>query len=192
MTIRELRQQTGLSQSKFATQYGLNLRTLQAWERGARNAPESVLLELNRKINRNNTPLRILRCIEDDIPFDTFRSEICHEYKYVGDDYRFCEIMIESDMINNLWNKNWRAKALYMMAIMDFIADKYDVDPPKDYDEIRNQKLKDPLIPQSIRILDRIGEKDYFDKAIKECSEHPVGKFFYKYNIIEKELTDVV
>ena len=192
MNIKELRQQTGLSQSKFATQYGLNLRTLQAWERGARNVPDSVLMELNRRINRKNIPSRILRCMEDDISFDNFRSEICHEYKYVGDDLSFCEIVIENNMINSLWNKNWHAKALYMMAIVDYIADKYGVDPPNDYDTIRNKKLKDPLIPQSIRILEKIGEKNIVERAIKECREHPVGKFFYKYNIIEKELADVI
>lgn len=192
MDIKEIRKQTGLSQSKFAAEYGLNVRTLQAWERGARNAPDSVCQELRKKINKRNLTSRIVRCMEDDIPFDTFRSEISHEYKYINDDYRFCEIIIESKIVDELWEKHRNAKAFYMMAILDFIADKYGVDPPADYSEIRNRKLKDMLLPQSIRILENLGRKEETEKLIKECSSHPVGKYFYRYNIIEKEFTDAV
>ena len=50
MTIKELRQLTGLSQSKFANKYHLNVHTLQEWERGRFDAPEHVLYLLERII----------------------------------------------------------------------------------------------------------------------------------------------
>lgn len=52
MTIKELRERTGLSQSKFANKYGIPVRTLQGWEAGKR-VPDYVI--------------RLLaRCVEED------------------------------------------------------------------------------------------------------------------------------
>lgn len=50
MTIKELRSLTGLSQSKFANKYNLNLWTLQEWEQGRTRTPECVLFLLERLI----------------------------------------------------------------------------------------------------------------------------------------------
>jgi len=51
MTIQELRKSMGLSQSKFAKYYGLNIRTLQDWERGRCNPP-SYLVDLLVRLNK--------------------------------------------------------------------------------------------------------------------------------------------
>ena len=41
--IRELRKNTGLSQSKFAARFGVPVRTLQQWEQGQSAPPEYVV-----------------------------------------------------------------------------------------------------------------------------------------------------
>lgn len=46
-TIKELRQKSGLSQSKFAAKYHIGLTTLQHWEQGVTKTPEVVLYLLN-------------------------------------------------------------------------------------------------------------------------------------------------
>ena len=57
MTILELRQKTGLSQSQFAKYFHLNVRTVQTWEQGTRKTPDYVIwlitrvIELEEKIN---------------------------------------------------------------------------------------------------------------------------------------------
>jgi putative transcriptional regulator len=57
MTILELRQKAGLSQSKFAKRFHLNVRTVQTWEQGTRKTPDYVIwlitrvIELEEKIN---------------------------------------------------------------------------------------------------------------------------------------------
>lgn len=43
VTILELRKQTGLSQSQFAKEFHIQLKTLQSWEQGWRNTPEYIL-----------------------------------------------------------------------------------------------------------------------------------------------------
>ena len=43
-TIKEIRQSTGLSQTKFGeVMYGIPMRTIQDWEQGKRQCPEYVL-----------------------------------------------------------------------------------------------------------------------------------------------------
>ena len=50
MTIQELRKSTGLSQSKFAKTYHLNLSTLKAWEQGIYETPERFIYLIGRII----------------------------------------------------------------------------------------------------------------------------------------------
>lgn len=47
ITIKELRESTGLSQSKFAEKYHIPVGTLQHWEQGVRKPPEYVVYLLN-------------------------------------------------------------------------------------------------------------------------------------------------
>lgn len=50
MTILELRQKTGLSQSQFAKRFHLNVRTLQTWEQGTRKTPDYIIWLIARVI----------------------------------------------------------------------------------------------------------------------------------------------
>ena len=43
MRIKELRKQTGLSQTKFGELFGIPLRTIQGWENEQRTPPEYVV-----------------------------------------------------------------------------------------------------------------------------------------------------
>lgn len=54
MDIKELRARTGLSQSKFAEEYGIPLGTLRHWETGERTAPHYVMDLLKRAVDTNN------------------------------------------------------------------------------------------------------------------------------------------
>lgn len=60
MDIKDIRQTTGLSQSKFAEHFGIPVRTLQQWEQGKSSPPDYVanmmayILELEYKLNGHN------------------------------------------------------------------------------------------------------------------------------------------
>jgi DNA-binding transcriptional regulator YiaG len=43
MTIKEIRQASGLSQAKFAEKHGIPVRTIEDWEAGRRKPPEYVV-----------------------------------------------------------------------------------------------------------------------------------------------------
>ncbi len=53
VTIKGLREKTGLSQSKFAEKYRLTKWQVQKWEQGQRNVPESMLYLLERVVNED-------------------------------------------------------------------------------------------------------------------------------------------
>ena len=48
MFVKDLREKTGLSQSKFALKFHLNVSTLRTWEQGVRVCPEHVLYMMTR------------------------------------------------------------------------------------------------------------------------------------------------
>lgn len=50
MTVKELRKKTGLSQSKFAEKYKINLWTLKNWEQGKGEPLQAVVHLLTRVI----------------------------------------------------------------------------------------------------------------------------------------------
>ena len=50
MEVRELRLQTGLSQSKFAIMFDIPISTLKDWEQERRNPPAYVMKHLEKSI----------------------------------------------------------------------------------------------------------------------------------------------
>lgn len=52
MTVKELRQQTGLTQGEFAARFQIPLRTLQHWESGDRMPPDYVVKLLAYRIEK--------------------------------------------------------------------------------------------------------------------------------------------
>lgn len=50
MTIKELREQTGLTQKQFAEKYHFTLRQVQSWEQGYRETPSCILYLLEQVI----------------------------------------------------------------------------------------------------------------------------------------------
>ena len=48
MQIKQLRQQTGLSQNQFAALFKIPVHTLQQWEQGLRKPPEYVVFMIEK------------------------------------------------------------------------------------------------------------------------------------------------
>lgn len=53
ITCKEIRSITGLSQKKLGDLYSIPLRTIQNWEQGTNEAPEYVLLLLERAVRED-------------------------------------------------------------------------------------------------------------------------------------------
>jgi len=70
VSIKELRNQTGLSQSEFAKKFHLNKGTLANWEQGFRNPPDYILYMIKTIIDQENT----LNSIETLIRAEKFKD----------------------------------------------------------------------------------------------------------------------
>lgn len=119
--------------------------------------------------------------------FDLFKSNICHRVKDMGD-IPFIIELLENDQIRKLYEKNWHLEAFYLLAMLDYLSRINNIPLCEEYDDLRCQRLRDPLYPSSILALDAVSpnaraKETYAEKAIPE---------FLRFNIIESEIRDVI
>lgn len=54
MTFKELREKSGMNQTKFAEYFGIPRRTVQNWELGLRTCPDYLLNLMKYKLEKEN------------------------------------------------------------------------------------------------------------------------------------------
>lgn len=119
--------------------------------------------------------------------FEWFKSEVCHHLKFLGDK-AFVLSLIENDYITTLWDIQWYAESLYLLAMLDILSKKYDVPLYNRYDFYRKQKLANPLYPKDVIYKDKLmPELKYRERILNECNPE-----FLKYNIVEGDIYDVI
>ena len=124
---------------------------------------------------------------ETRIDFELFKSEVCHLLKELGDT-EFIISLLESDTIRKYYDKQWYPEALYLLAMLDYVSRVNAVELCADYDDLRNQKLQETIYPSSIIAQALItGDETIKDKAIEESIPE-----FIRFNIVEKDIRDVV
>lgn len=122
---------------------------------------------------------------------DLFKSEICHMLKRLGDYEFICEI-IKDNWVEYFFNKEWYFEALYILAMVDYLTYIYKAPIYEPLNKYRQYKLSEPVFPTSMIMFDKMnGDDKEKQNALKECSEDECGRFFLKYNIVEKDIRDV-
>lgn len=48
ITVKSLRERSGMSQSQFANYFEISIRTVQSWEQGLRTPPDYVILMMEK------------------------------------------------------------------------------------------------------------------------------------------------
>lgn len=167
------------------------------------NIPYTTLLELvNNKSKFENCSIKTINKLavvlnisigdlisnelEYRMPFNEFRSEICHQLKYLGD-IGFIKFVISNNLITNYYNKGWFEEALYSLALLDYISDKNNIPCVKEYHYLRNKKLKHRIFSRDIYILSKLNANT---NAKKESLKNAIPMFL-KYNIVETDINDV-
>ena len=131
--------------------------------------------------------IQIYRILEEEYSNDLFRSEISHMRNHFSDK-EIVEILIKYNMVEVFWKKKWYFKAFYILALLDYLSDKYNAPYFHKYDYYRTRKLKDVAYPSGILLLDKANiDANIKKKTIKECKQDSYGKYFLKYNIVELE-----
>ena len=119
--------------------------------------------------------------------FDTFKSNVCHRVKDIGDIPFIIEIL-KSNIINEYFDKKWYAESLYLLAMIDYLSRINNVPLCTDYDNLRTFRLEKVLYPTSALLDSSITNnpnllQEYYDNSIPE---------FKRFNIVENEVRDVV
>ena len=130
--------------------------------------------------------------LQKQMDTDLFKSEMCHTLKRLGD-YEFIKEVINDNWVRYFWDKEWYFESLYTLAMIDYLTYIYHAPVYEPLDKYRQYKLSEPVFPFSMLLIDSIKRNDeQKQQALKECSEDECGRFFLKYNIVEKDIRDVV
>lgn len=118
--------------------------------------------------------------------FETFKSNICHHVKDLGD-IDFIIETLERDEIRKLYDRQWYREALYLLAMIDYLSRENGLPICTNYNDIRCKKLEKPCFPAGIEVAcaaagDESIKREAVAKAIPE---------FLRFNIVESEIRNV-
>ena len=119
--------------------------------------------------------------------FENFKSSTCHRLKELGVKDFLIEVL-KSDEIKNYYSRSWFRECFYLLALTDYLSKENDIPLCDDYDEIRTQKLKETLYPKGIMALYSVSN----DKSILKEAKQESIKEFLKYNIVERDIENVI
>ncbi|MBR2045919.1 MAG: helix-turn-helix transcriptional regulator [Agathobacter sp.] len=118
--------------------------------------------------------------------FEVFKSNVCHYVKDKGD-IDFIIETLSKDEIRTLYDRQWYAESFYLLAMIDYLSKENNVPLCTNYNDIRPQRLKEPLFPAGVLLSD---EAMQTDKHRKEALENAIPEFL-NYNIVESEVRNV-
>ena len=113
------------------------------------------------------------------VPFTIFRDNLHHMLK--ESELETMLFIIKENLIPGYWDKEEPLKALYTIALLDYLCKKHGMKIAGDYDKYRNFRLSKPFYVQSPASIELYGIDE--DECIDE---------FKKYNIYEGDLYDAV
>jgi len=124
--------------------------------------------------------------IEHRSSFETFKSNVCHSVKDMGD-LDFLIDTLESDKIRKLYERGWYAESLYLLAMADYLSRENGFPPCAEYDDLRRAKLKRTIYPAGILAMcAAFGSEEPKSESIREAIPE-----FLRHNIVEAEVRDV-
>lgn len=125
--------------------------------------------------------------VQNSVPFELFKSNVCHRVKDNGDIPFIVEIL-KSDEIRSYYTKKQYPQAFYLLAMVDYLSRENDLPLCSAYSDIRKQKLADPIYPQSVLAMAKVMEDD---SLIAESLESAIPEF-KNFNIAESEVRYVI
>lgn len=119
--------------------------------------------------------------------FETFKSNICHRVKDMGD-VDFMIDILESDQVRVLFERKWYPEALYLLGMLDYLSRENNIPLCSRYDDIRQKKLEKPIYPVGVLLT---CEVTHSNEPITVAEENAIPEFL-RFNIIESEVRNVV
>ena len=126
-------------------------------------------------------------CFEKRCGFDLFKSNICHRLKEMGD-VDFIIDTLEKDDIRRYYDMQWYPESFYLLAMLDYVSRENQVSLCADYNDLRSQKLSEPVYPSSIVAMAALDT----DAGVMEAARCHAIPEFLRFNIIENEVRNVI
>ena len=130
-----------------------------------------------------NANAKDLRSDEKRIPFESYKSNVCHWVKRLGDT-DFVRLVIERDKVHELWNKGWDVEALYLLATVDYLCRINALPLFPCLNDLRKEKNPDLVFPKGYLVLEKYGI------SIKSALSNAIPEFL-RHNIDEVNIRDV-
>jgi len=124
--------------------------------------------------------------MEHRAEFETFKSNVCHLVKNMGD-INFIIEMLESNKIKSLHRIKRYPECLYLLAMVDYLCRENGLPVCTEYDDLRKTRLKKIIFPASI-VAASAAKKN--DKMMKDCLINSIPEFI-RFNIVENEVRNV-
>lgn len=186
--IKQILKKRNISVYKCSKLSGIPYTTLHELITSKSKFENCSIKTINKLATTLNIPISEL--IESELeyrmPFEEFKSELCHRLKMLGQ-INFIKNILLNDSISNYYNKGWYAEALYSLACLDYISKLNNIPLAKEYNAYRNKKLKKTIFPRDTILISKLTKNEneknnIIKRAIPE---------FLKYNIIEININNV-
>jgi transcriptional regulator with XRE-family HTH domain len=188
MNINALIAQKGISKYKLAKLSGVPQTTVNDICSGKAkigNCSAQTIYKLAKILDVSMETL-VADSVEYRPAFETFKSNICHLVKDMGD-LDFLINTLESGRIRELYNKQWYAESLYLLAMVDYLSRENGFPLCAEYDDIRRAKLQRTIYPAGILALCAAYKSD---EPKAESLREAIPEFL-RHNIIEAEVRNV-
>lgn len=113
--------------------------------------------------------------------FDIFRSNLHHELKNKGD-IGIVEKILSNRLIDYYVFHEDYIKAMYLLATLDYLSKKNNIEICKNYNTMREKRFQDPIF---------MGKNLFGVEDLEEEKKKCIPEFL-KYNIFEGDLYDAI
>jgi len=188
MNINEILVQKDLTKYKLSKISGVPFTTISEITTGKtkiKNCTGETLYRLAKALDVSIEEL-LIESMEYRQSFETYKSNICHMVKDMGD-IDFIIKTLESDDIRKLYQKKWFPESLYLLAMVDYLSRENDLPICNDYNDIRATRLSEPIYPSSIIAM---SEFSHSDQPKKDSYAQGIPEFI-RFNIVENEVRNV-
>lgn len=181
--LKELLEEKNMTMYECSKISGIPYSTLSDIVHGKTNIERCSIETIRRLAFSLNVDIEYLLERNDLDEFETFKSNIKHEIKEKGD-YQFMVEMYLSTRIDDLWNSFQKAKALYLIATLDYLSRINDLPISNAYDKYRKFTLSSPLKTFDVLLIEKMEDRD---DLMKESIPE-----FARFNIFENNLRDAI
>jgi len=192
MSINELLAERGMTRYRLAKESGVPHSTLNDICLGKariENCSGETLYRLSHVLGVSMEMLLMDAMEKKDLVrpmFETFKSNICHLVKDMGD-IDFLMEVTKSERILSYLERQWYREGLYLLGMVDYLCRENNLPYDEQYAELRRVKLSEVLYPAGILIMCAALKSDEpKEQSLKEAIPE-----FLRHNIVEAEVRNV-